>query len=478
MAFSRLKGDLIARVSAGFQNLAFVFQKLEKDGDEDILVGSLFPENTPLKVRLSKTRTWREREALADTFADIKPGSAIVLYEADIADGVAEVRRVMPVTKTPSDPGKMVSGVFARVGEPVLKGDDWVQAVQVIHAQEAKLCDTRENTIDAIMSALTRGEIGSPGFAIRAVDEEGVAIAVRFQRLWNTEKMVLADAKDSLDAFLETEVMIQGLSQKVLGKEFLDILEAQEAVQWEVIPITTFNMRGEQVKAAGEGHGRNRAAPYRYNFARPDTGTGFVPSVVAIDKTAGYYCKDAIPVTGGIAPVSLPYIPSSNLQPSPEGVMAPKAEPAAVEPKAAPEVAETPAPKRAKASRKSSSKEEQAPAVEAAPEPDKEEAATVVEEPTVDEAAAEPVAEAGETSAVDAEEQEAVDADAAIANQPEAVELSEEESAALAEAFGGEGHDGDFSVDLGDLGAELDGLHLEPLTELGEEPLIAPAAAM
>src|SRR3546814_11862276 len=86
----------------------------------------------------------------------------------------------------------MATDVFARVGEPVLSNGDWVQAVQIIHANDAQLCTSREATTAALLAALQR-DVGTSGFVIRAVDEEGVAIAVRFQRPWDDKKKALAE---------------------------------------------------------------------------------------------------------------------------------------------------------------------------------------------------------------------------------------------------------------------------------------------
>lgn len=315
MAFSNLKSDLSGRVRPQYENFAAVFGRIENTNGREILFGIRIPDGEPVKVALSQSRGWRDRRSLGEQFSGVEPGCAVIFYESEMAGDIHEIRHGEAMSLRKDEPARIVHNQYARVGEPVRHENGWSQPVQVLHTDEAVVCATKADAIAAILSAFERGDVGGQGFALRGIDEEGAAIAVRFQRLWDDAANKYASPVESYNFFLDANLMIQGLSEKANGWQILEYIESTPGATWEVIPLTSINMRGETVRAAAEGSGRNRAAPYRYDLTSPATGTGYVPSLVALARENGFYCREALPVTGGIAPVSLPYVPTRNFQP-------------------------------------------------------------------------------------------------------------------------------------------------------------------
>lgn len=315
MAFSNLKSDLSGRVRPQYENFAAVFGRIENTNGREILFGIRIPDGEPVKVALSQSRGWRDRRSLGEQFSGVEPGSALILYESEKTGDIHEIRHVENMSVHKDEPVRIVHNHYARVGEPVRHENGWSQPVQVLHTDEAVICTTKADATAAILSAFERGDVGGQGFALRGIDEEGVAIAVRFQRLWDDAANEYTSPVESYNFFLDANMMIQGLSEKASGWQILEYIESTPGATWEVIPLTSINMRGEIVQAAAEGSGRNRAAPYRYDLTSPATGTGYVPSLVSLTLGNRFYCREALPVTGGIAPVSLPYVPTRNFQP-------------------------------------------------------------------------------------------------------------------------------------------------------------------
>ncbi len=324
MAFSQLKSDLSGRIRPKFVNFAVVLDRLDHDGSREMLIGKRIPDGQVVKVALSRNRAWRERQDLHTQFASVEPGCAVILYESELIGDVHEIRYAGTVNTQKDEPAKIVHNYFARVGEPVQYENGWAQPVQVLHAQNATVCATKEDATTAIIAAFERGDVGGQGFVLRGIDEDGVAIAVRFQRVWSAEQNGYLSAIDSYNAFLDAEVIVQGLSEHAAGWQVLDWIGSAAGASWEIIPITSLNMRGKQVQAAAEGAGRNRAAPYRYDLAAPRAGSGFVPSLVVLAKANGFYCREALPVTGGVPPIALPYVPTPNFQPKYEPEVKPR----------------------------------------------------------------------------------------------------------------------------------------------------------
>ena len=170
------------------------------------------------------------------------------------------------------------------------------QVVEVIEAGGALHVEDPKSVIGTCLEMLKEAE----GVMVRGIDTQGIAICAFIRPALSQRADASPD--EIIGSFANQMTKVVGLNERVLGQEFVRIVESSRDVVWNVIPMRFGELSDDD----------SRAAPYRFHAT--SRGTGFKPGVAILEKNGEIV--DFIETRGSERPVFSPYVAAGGAAPA------------------------------------------------------------------------------------------------------------------------------------------------------------------
>ncbi len=303
---ARPRQDILLMVS-GFRSI----------GDIDYAIGRDMFTGRDVRVVLSKHRRYRQRRTIGELAEKVKIGGTLFFRQAELnGSGSFEALDGRVIARHSGERVVVNNGQWARVGAPYSKDMEkgiYGQGLQILFAESAVRCVGRRQVETEILRTLVDDGTGRPGAVIRAVQADGGAFAVRVNADWREGDDAYRSARDSLNAFLVSDVYVSGLEggQDVYsGNDFLALADDLSGGDylWEVIPMQSMSFASSYATCVADGSWRDPSAGYRVN--RQMASSGWLPSLfVGVSVHGCCYPRYIAPLECW-KPVPLAYVPS------------------------------------------------------------------------------------------------------------------------------------------------------------------------